>query len=342
MWLSPILYTFIFCFSFLLRDSNLRKIFYKSLCIILILIIILLDKSNLPDYFAYVSYFTTDYLLIEPTFIIIRRIIKLYSNDVIWLFSIYAVLGVGLKFIAFKKLTPLLFLTVAIYIASYWTYHELIQIRAGVAAGILLLSIKPLYEKKLTFFGIVLIASLFHASAVSFFPLWFIRRKSNLDYVIYLTIIPLSMLLYLIDCDLIGILKHIPISFIQDKIIGYANVNTDVAVRGVLTPEEYNPFITWYIIKVLICYLLWLYNKDISKKNKYFLLLLKIYTIGISFLWFLGGVPTIATRISELFGIVQILIIPMLIFARLPKYVSYGIIYIYGLIWIIWNINSFF
>lgn len=97
MWLSPILYTFVFCMSFFLRDLNLRKHVYKFLCVFLIVLIIVLDKTKLPDYFAYVSYFTTDYLLIEPTFIVIRQVIKLYSNNVIWLFSIYAVLGVGLK-----------------------------------------------------------------------------------------------------------------------------------------------------------------------------------------------------------------------------------------------------
>ena len=343
MQILPLIYSLVYLIG--LGNKNNRKsktILYYSIGFILIVITIALDKTQFPDYYAYVSYFNSDFSLIEPSFILLRYIIHYLKGSEIWLFSFYAIIGIGLKFYIFKRLTTLLFFTVAIYIASYWPYHELIQIRAGVAAAILLISVIPLYEGKKEYFFFVLVAIFFHSSAVTFLPLWFIRRQLSHEKLIYMFIIPLSMILYTMHLDVMNILQHIPISYIQNKIVGYMNLSEEVAARGAVSAEEYNPFITWYMIKVLFCYILWFNCKKIHKHNKYYILLLKIYTIGLSLLWLFGGVPVIATRTSELLGVVQVILIPLLVYSSWPVICRYIIVYVYGIIWIIWNINSFF
>lgn len=325
-----------------LKEKNQMGV-YWVVGISLLLLTIFMDKTTLPDYKAYVAYFNLDELaFIEPSFVLIKLLVtKCLFGDVFFLFLIYAVLGIGVKLFAIKNLTRFVLPTLAVYIASYWTYHELIQIRAGVAAAVLLCSIKPLCERNLRLFlGIVLIACLFHYSSCVFFIFWFFNNSTK-KKGLFMALMPLSMVLYLVHLDLASILTYIPIDFIQQKVVGYANISNELANRGVLTTEEYNPFITWYLIKVLVAFILWLNIERMSMVNRYAPMLLKIYTIGISLLWFFANIPVVATRTSELLGITQIVLLPLLLFIKIPKVFSYSVVLVYCFCWMFWNINSF-
>ncbi|HIT88880.1 MAG TPA: EpsG family protein [Candidatus Merdenecus merdavium] len=318
---------------------------YGGIGIFLIITSIFLDKSLLPDYEQYVSNFQiTDFGFgLEPSFTLISCIVKyVFDNDVFWGFVIYIVLGILIKLIAIKQLTNLLLLSLALYVSSYWLYHELIQIRVGVAGAFFLLSIKPLYERNLKKFLLYsCVAILFHFSAVMILPLWFIRDRLN-GMIIYVLLIPLSMLMYIFNLDLISILRMLPIPIISDKVEGYLLIAQIGDVnRKIITASEYNPFVTWYILKALIGIYLWLNVKRMRQFNCYAIILLKIYTIGISLLWLLPSVPVIATRSSEFLSLVQIVLIPLFISTVKQKRLGIVMLYIFGLIWIFWNVNSF-
>ena len=329
--------------SMMFDNTKHETTIYNCFGIFLIFYACIVDKSALPDYFAYVSYFSNDYPFIEPSFLLIKWLVHTFFNsNVFYLFAIYIILGVSIKLFAFKKLTKLPILTLAIYVSSYFVYHEMIQIRAGIASALLLLSIKPLYDRNFKdFILITIVALLFHSSAIIFFICWFInplKKQRNL----YISLLILSIAIYCLNLDLIKLISYLPIPLIQDKIISYSDISIDSINRGVVTSADYNPFCQWYIIKLLITIYFWVIIDKILYVNKYAILLLKIYTIGISFLWLLASSPTIATRCSELLTIVQIVLIPLSVYySRKKNIISYIPSIVISGAWIFWNYSSF-
>ncbi len=313
------------------------------ICGILIIVVTnIIDRSFSPDYYAYVSYLKVDDIFLEPTFRLLKNVTNIiFGGDAYYLFLFYSVIGITIKLYSIPRLTYLIFISLFLYICSYWIYHDLIQIRAGVASGILLYSIPYLVNRDTSkYFLCVFVALLFHYSSIVFLPLWFIKSKSTSKYM-YMGLIPFSMLLYLINMDILNILKLIPIDFIQNKIVGYTEISNDLAQRGVVDAQSYNPFGGWYMLKAIMCMAIWMNIDRIRKKNPYALVMAKIFAIGMSLLWLMSGAPVVATRLSELLTIVQIVLVPMLIYSRLPKYLSYSIVVIYGCVWLFWNYSSF-
>lgn len=326
------------------NSPKLQNFIYIIIGIIIVGVSIIIDKSELPDYAVYVSYIQSNMVLLEPSFIVIRWIVNnIFAGEPIFLFVIYILLGVIIKLYSIKKITNLVLLSLLLYVCSYWTYHELIQIRAGVASSLLLLSIKPLYERnRIQFFLICIVAITFHYSAIVMLLLWMIRGNiSKISYVIYVLAIPISMLLYILNVDFIDILTYLPIPIIQDKIISYSSLTAESANRGLISAADYNPFITWNLIKVAFTYYIWLNVNCIVCRNRYALLLLKIQTIGLSCLWLFGSVPVVATRSSELMTIVQVVLVPMSIYSIKQRRIGYIIPILYSITWMIWNIASF-
>ena len=312
--------------------------------IVLIVLSIFLDKTELPDYEQYVVYFRIagDKLSLEPTLVFLSYLIRIFfNNEVFWGFVLYLLFGVTVKLVAIKRLSNLCFLSLSFYISSYWIYHEMIQIRAGVASAFFLMSLKPLYERKLKYFLIyALIAISFHYSAILILPLWFLNSSLK-NRVFYTLLIPICMLLYVLHLDFITLLRYLPVPYIQNKIETYTMIAQIGSDRGLITADEYNPFITWYLLKAVIALLMWFNIKRISIHNQYAVLLLKIYTIGIVILWCLPSIPVAATRCSEFLSIVQIVLIPLVIYIANQRRVLYVIPILYGIAWIYWNTFSF-
>lgn len=63
-----------------------------------------------------------------------------------------------------------------------------------------------------------------------------------------------------------------------------------------------------------------IYKSDVLVKyNKYSFILIKIYVISISFYYILSFNPAFAGRINDMFGIVEIILFPMIMFLFTPK-----------------------
>lgn len=340
------IYICLIILSFLWRDR--QNDHFTILLVISVFVAIascLINKEELPDYGQYISYFQiadSDIISLEPTFIFISYLVRiLFNGDIFWGFACYLFLGILVKTFAIRRLTNLCFLSFAFYIASYWIYHEMIQIRAGVAAAFFLMALRPLYERNLKKFLLYsFIAILFHYSAILILPLWFVNGKLK-GKTFYTCLIPCCMVLYLFHIDLIAIVRLLPIPYIQNKLDTYTMIAQMGSDRGMITAAEYNPFILWYLLKALIAILMWFFIKRISVYNRYAILLLKIYTIGIALLWCFSSIPVAATRCSELLSIVQIILIPLFAYVVKQRVIFYFISILYGIAWIYWNASSF-
>jgi hypothetical protein len=290
------------------------------------------DGLAVRDYKNYISFFEQDDLLIEPSFIFLRYLLKevLYL-PVIFLFIIYAFLGVGIKIIAIKRLSPFIFFSLLVYISNFFILHDLTQIRAGVASGILLLCIKPLYERNFwLFLFLTSIAVIFHYSAIVILPLWFLDGKS-FNKKIFLSIIPIGILIYFLKIDLI---LNIPIDIFKEKIIAYKELQ-EYDVDGF---NEINVFNIIFIFRCFVFYIMALKIEFLQRKNQNSIVLLKIYGISIALLPAFAVMPVVAFRLNELFCIVELILLPFIIFLFKPKLVSKGAVIAIALSFLLFNI----
>lgn len=162
------------------------------------------DVTN--DYTGYVDYYNDvinhSFSRVEPSFIYIAEFVDLIFHDVLFLFVIYAILGICFKYIAICTLSHYKLHSVFIYFCSFFLILEMTQIRAGVATGLVLLCIKPIRERKIfPFLFFSLLAFFFHFSALIILFFYFL----NGDYInkkVYFALIPLGYFMYFFNINL--------------------------------------------------------------------------------------------------------------------------------------------
>lgn len=301
------------------NNGSRIKFLYISFGVLLVFILAFRGEGVDRDYGNYENIFFLNSdqnsgswsILIEPSFILISKLIQtFFNNNVIVLFVIYAFLGVSIKMYAIKQLSQFWALSLLLYLSYSFTLHDMTQIRAGVASGFILLCIKPLYERKLVnFLALSICATLFHYSAIIVLFLWFLNPQ-KINVKIYGLIIILAYLFYLFSSIYISeILKYIPISLLQNKILAYEYDN-----EGSL-----NVFNVWQIMRILLSFLFLWNIKQIQEKNKYGILLLKLYIFSTSSYVLLAANPSFAGRISDLFAISDIVMVPCILYFIKPN-----------------------
>ena len=232
-------------------------------------------RSSDPDHAGYIYYyFHLKDAEVEPTFKIIVAFSKMiYKNEPIIMFIIYAFIGVFLKMRAIAFLSHFLFLSLAIYVSEYYILHEMTQIRAGVAGGFLLLSIKPLYEKKwLQFFSCCVFAFLFHYSAIIMLALPLLNPQ-KINRLWWGITIPLAYVILPLIRLALGFL--LDLSFGSDKIDAYLFAISQTSETSI------NIFSPIQLIRIIIAVVVLFFCNKCFKHNKYSYLLIKCYIIGI-------------------------------------------------------------
>jgi hypothetical protein len=279
--------------------------------------------SNDFDYEGYIGLYNKGALInklrIEPTFILISIFVKHVFNNVLFLFIIYAFLGVSLKFYAIKKMTAFYMLSVLIYFSNFFIFHEMTQIRVGVASALLLISLKPLLEKNFkAYFIIIIIAFLFHYSALIALPLYFLNGQ-KINVTLFALIIPVAYLLYFLNIHFAYLIDLIPIPEISFKFQQYRHL-------AVINNSKANLFnylqLSRYFLAMIF---LWKWQL-LQEKNEFSILFIKIYIIAISLLVFLVDIPALGARASELLLPVEIILIPFLIYIIKQKQLGYAIV----------------
>jgi hypothetical protein len=316
-------------FTIVLLSNSESKSLLVFWAFVLILIASLRGENIDQDYKGYLEYYqdilNNDFTNVEPTFILIVRFVDLLFRSPILIFIIYSILGVTTKFVAINRLTPYQHFSVLLYFSVYFLLFEMTQIRAGVAGGILLLCIKPIFERKFfLFLGLCFLAILFHFSAIVILPLYLLNpfktRKS-----FFLLLIPLSYLIYFSNLNLFSIISEyaIPFGLLQTKVSSYTSYAQD---------DNYiNVFNYLHVARCLICFFFLINANFFHSKLKYFNILIKIYVLGLFFYVSLAFIPGIASRISELLLIVEIILVPYVISYFSDKILPKTLLYLYSL-----------
>ncbi|WP_226064002.1 EpsG family protein [Kaistella polysaccharea] len=256
------------------------------------------------DYIIYELLFENyETISVEPAFKTISYLVTQFTEDIRYLFLIFAFLGVSLKLKGITTLSNFVLLSLVVYVSNFYLLHEMTQIRAGVASAFLLLSIKPNMERDLKkFLLFAILGFLFHYSALLILPLWFLPKKINVK------ILGISIFLGYASFFLgLNFVRIIPIPGIQEKIEAYLTLQE-------MNNEEINVFGYLYLFRILIFYVLLFNYKKFSKYNIYFPLLLNMYAISLVVFTVFGKIPAFSSRISEMLGVVEIILIPMLVY----------------------------
>lgn len=255
------------------------------------------------------KHYDQETILKEVSYTFFAWFLNLFTDDVHFLFMIYATLGVSTKFIAFKRIfKDFWFLPIIVYLGNYYILHDMTQIRAGVASGIFLMSLKPLAEgdkKKTAIY--YLCALFFHYSSLILFPLLLLNNNDLKKWQKWLliSIVPVSYIMYFAHIEITAI----PIPYISDKMDTYMTMRD----KGLLG-ESINVFNATFLLKIFIYYFIIYFYQTIYKFNKYLPLLLKILALSIFSFLFLSPLPVMAFRIMEFYSIVDILLFSSIVY----------------------------
>ena len=315
------------------RWSSNKTFIWVSFC--LYIGITTLRTHNMPDYENYYDYFVSGgFERAEIGFKFYVDTLKHIIVNPQALFLAVALLSVGIKWTAIQKLSPCIWGTLLIYLSHFFILHDMIQIRAAIASGLLLWATKFLAERNAKkFFLISAIAVLFHNSALVIFPLWFINTNKT-HKNIYIWMIPIAYIIVITGHSFGYLVSHIPIEQIQTLWMMYEQV----MARDVGT--AINIFNSMHLIRCAICLLILVNLDKLAQYNPYTIVWAKIYTISFVAFLLLSDIPVIAFRISELLQIVEIVLLPTILL--LPRYRQLGKYIIIGFAGFCIFINIFY
>lgn len=259
--------------------------------------------SIMPDYVNYLHAFKKgETIRFEVAYDGLIRLYSKHELDFICLLYTSACLSVSLKIYAISKETSLIWTTMLLYLSHFFILHDMIQMRAAIASGLLLVSIRFLTSRQLIPFLIICgIAVCFHYSALIIIPLWFIN-KSKAYKKFYMYLIPVSYALALAGIFFTEFIKYIPLGSVNYLLNMYSGT-----INGTI-----NIFNTIQIMRCIICIWFWFKLDYIQQLNENLLIILKIYTIALALMVLFSSLPVAAFRLSELLLIVEILLVPYL------------------------------
>lgn len=257
-----------------------------------------------------------DYRWIEPSFAFISFFNRTYLYSSAYsLFFIYAFLALIIKIYCFRRLSDYFSLSIVLYFLSYFLIFEITQIRAAVAVSFFLASIIS-YRNNHILESIIFVAFsiLFHYSAAVFFIIFFLHR-TNINLKFWFLIPFLGYLFSFFS----GYLETIIPNFLANKIMLYIG-NGEA------------PLISLYRISLLLIYWYLLLNYKLFFGYKYFVILIKLLGLSIFFYALFHAFSAgIAVRISGLFSISLVFLLPLCLKIFRPKALAMLLVLSFGL-----------
>lgn len=275
-----------------------------------------------------------DYMFNEPAYYFLASFVKTLGLPVTIFFLIFSILSISLKFIAIRKLSPFYFLSVLVFCSNFFFLHEMTQIRSGIASGFILLSVPYIQEKRIfPFLAMVAGGMCFHYSTIVVLPFYFLDSLT-LNKVKYLSFILVPYLLKVIGFNIFDLLSDLHLGVFSDKL----KVYNDLLQGGEF--NAINIFNVELLLQIFICIVFIYYSESLLTHNKYSMLLIKIYVLSVSFYVFLSSIPVFAFRVGGLLGIVEIILIPFLIYLLRPRLA--GFIMVIGISVLLFFVSIFY
>ena len=145
------------------------------------------DYPNYVNLYRLIGSGDKDWLTIEPGFAILVQFLYGFSEDSRLFFLVTTAVIIGFFFRSFRDYSPYPIFSVFIFVGFYHYFNSLNIIRQYMAMSIVIfLGTRFLIKgNQLKFFASIVLAALFHVSALIFFPLYYVLRK-DWSYKVYL------------------------------------------------------------------------------------------------------------------------------------------------------------
>jgi hypothetical protein len=253
--------------------------------------------------------------VIEPGFVgivlLFRKIFQL--NYVVPLMLFFAFSSVLVKVISIKKLAANPYLAILFYYSHYFLLHEMTQIRIGFASAFFFVAlIFYLKENKLIYIFLILLATFFHYSAIMYLLVLLFDSKKFYK-PLYIGVLAGAVILGLLRIPLLNYVGNFDLAVVSGRLSNYANIVESGKAQNM------NVFNVLYLLNLATClYFIFFISKGALLANKALVLFIKCNILSIFLLSLLSGVPSLAFRFSELFGLVS-----MFMYASLLQYLPF-------------------
>lgn len=301
----------VFFSSFLNRDS---RVFSISI-IVFVLIAFAGFRGDIDgDYWAYIDKYHDsakglDDGTVEYSFILISKASKYLFNSFNGVLFSYAAIALMLLyfFVLFKsKVDPFIFL---VYFSFYYYLHPMTQIRAAIASICVLYSIQYISDKNpYKFILFVFLGSFFHVSALLILPFYYLLSFVEISRLKIFIALFLSLMLSIL-------FQNLP-ALIEPFITGNTYIATKIlmhiqTMNGGLGSRTAFIYVLISICKILLVFFLYPYVNRLEGSDSKIFIYLKLYLIANVFYISFSSFHIVAARVSELFCICEIALIPI-------------------------------
>lgn len=307
----------IFSFFILCKNRTFTQLSLIGLVIILSTIVTFKDLDT-RDYLSYIlEYQDADFFNIrsEPGYVLIESISNKFNFDYMVFFAVVALLSVGLKVFAIKKLSCYLSLSIAIYVCNFFILQDMIALRCAIAVGFLLWAVYfKLRGNNTKFLFFVTVAIFFHYSSALYYVVFFLD-KEKAQVKTYLLLLFLGLVIGVSGTGFSSFLYFLS---------GIEQFNTLLNIHQYDVDEGSLSLFNAVCIMRLFIALFSLYMVYKLHGNNYELnFYTKIYIIALVIWFSFSDMKSLSVRGSELFQVVEIVLLPLLVRASSAKIKSF-------------------
>ncbi len=296
------------------------------------------SRDYLPYQFAFdnINDFVRDesgiyFGVFEPGFIGVVLLLKVFfvQNYGLAIMLFFAITSVAMKIFIFDRFSINPYLVILLYFSHYFIIQEMTQIRIGFASAIFFVSLIFYFKNNYkAYTAMILLATLFHYSALVYLILLLINKK-NFNVHFYSGLLILSFVFGFLKLPLFYSIGNL-FSSVDDigKLGTYSNIiqydtNDDIKVFNVIN-----------LVRIFSSiYLMFMIPKTEFLKDQRLTFFLKCNIISIFTLSLFSGIPLIAFRLSDLFAILAVFNYTYLVkYLPFSKFNIWFVIFIAGLL----------
>ena len=246
----------------------------------------------------------------EKLFMLFMYGSKLIANNYSFFVFIFFAVSFYLKYKVIKKYSPDIFLSLIIYFYTIFLIYDVNGIRQGMAMAIVLFSLSSILDKKLLLFiFLIIIASLFHISAILFFPFYWLS-KIKVHKRIMIIIMAISFFIFIPIQSILENSTIIQPLLVLDRFSHYSAYLNNAAGRDI-------SFLSLAIFQRIFTFsLFYFYFNKLKIDDNFKTLLFNGYFISIIVFIFFSFSTEFASRLSFYFKALEIIIIPIIVFSQ--------------------------
>lgn len=273
------------------------------------------------DYVAYYQRFMQYENIVDTTeysFILLSNFVTNTINHFNFLLTLYSLLSISLLTYVILVIGNANIYVFLFYYSYYFFLHPMTQIRAAVGVTLVLVSLRFILNRDLLKFLICLaLGYFFHISVISFLPFYWILTKYELNVtrclILMALVVTMSQLfpITLLISNILPSDSQVPIFL---KMLAYFNI-----VENGIGVKTANIYFIVAVIKLCFNLIIRIVYKESFEENRYYKLCLDLYFWAYITYIFFADMNVVGARFAEMFGFVEILLLPQLIlWSRYP------------------------